>query len=184
MEHTLRWLPELGKLPRDLAREPWRVETKPGERIKVKPFKDSPLWFCAANRVNWDYEYFWLPGFAYKVRQARTEKINSEFNLGRDYPRPMVPPLNLEIDLDALPVSHSWGDTDPRDRPHVWGTPGTLDEDETTYHTKSKGNGKGKTRKGKADMLRDRAYRSGYERQRVDKRHRVASEFYTKAMGA
>ncbi|CAE7041071.1 unnamed protein product [Symbiodinium natans] len=51
----------------DLAREPWLMDTIPDRRISIKPYKDSPLWFCAANRTNWDYEYFWLPGHAWTV---------------------------------------------------------------------------------------------------------------------
>ena len=30
--------------------------------ISSESWKDSPLWFCAANRTNWDYEYFWPLG--------------------------------------------------------------------------------------------------------------------------
>jgi len=37
----------------------------------------------------------------------------------------MVPALNVEIDLDALPLkSHGWGDTEAKSRPHIWGRPG------------------------------------------------------------
>merc|ERR1712100_712377 len=43
-KHTLAWVPELGELPFDLAREPWRLEYKPKVKIKVKPYKDSPMW--------------------------------------------------------------------------------------------------------------------------------------------
>lgn len=186
MEHTLRWLPELMPLPRDLAREPWRLETVPDQRIKVKPFKDSPLWFCAANRVNWDYEYFWLPGHAWTVRPTKISKIDDgSFRLGHDYPRPLVPALNLEIDLDALPVNHAWGDTPEADRPHIWGEPGSLESKDGVGRGQGKANGKGKGkgkgmhRKGKSDALRDQAYRAGEKRQRVDKSHSVASEFYS-----
>merc|ERR1712190_187840 len=97
LEHTLRWVPELGKLPRDLAREPWRLETTADKRISVSPYKDSPLWFCAANRVNWDYEYFWLPGHAWTLSKENVSKREVSFRLGKDYPRPLVPPLSLEI---------------------------------------------------------------------------------------
>jgi deoxyribodipyrimidine photo-lyase len=177
LEHTLRWVPELGKLPLDLAREPWRTETVPGKRISVRPYKDSPLWFCAANRVNWDYEYFWLPGQAWTVKRSRTAQ-DSSFSLGRDYPRPIVPPLNLEIDLDALPVVHSWGDTEPDERPHIWGMPGST--------TQSSGRpGKGKKGKGKqgpqqsqtkASQLRDAAYEKGHKRQRANKKGWTVSD--------
>lgn len=188
LEHTLRWIPELKGLPRDLAREPWRLEATSDKRLKVKPFKDSPLWFCAANRVNWDYEYFWLPGNAWTVRGCTKREGPGGFCLGRDYPRPLVPPLNLEIDLDALPVDHGWGDTDAKDRPHVYGTPGQaaqrvvrIDDEARSKGKganlgKGSGKGKGKQRKGKSAYA---AGHSDYERQRVDKRHRVASEFYS-----
>ena len=39
LSHTLRWLPELAKLPKDLAREPWRTAGRPVKRIKIKPYK-------------------------------------------------------------------------------------------------------------------------------------------------
>jgi len=184
LEHTLRWVPELRRLPRDLAREPWRTAAVPERRMSVKPCKDSPLWFCAANRVNWDYEYFWLPGHAWTVREAASRGTDaSGFSLGRDYPRPIVPPLNVELDLDALPVRHGWGDTPEEQRPHIWGTPGDLDDDdmggaESAGGCRGRGKGKGKQPGGKAAALRDTAYSRGYGRQRVDKRHRVASEFY------
>lgn len=192
LEHTLRWVPELSGLPHDLAREPWRTETVADKRIKVKPYKDSPLWFCAANRVNWDYEYFWLPGHAWTVRKAGAPKTASNFSLGRDYPRPLVPALNLEVDLDALPVSHSWGDTNPQERPHIWGTPGSsrdcgIESGLEVNHSSrsSSGKGRGKHRKGKSVQMRDAVYERGYEKQRVDKKHRVASEFYgAQALGA
>merc|ERR1712146_510275 len=54
LEHTLTWVPELAGLKKDVAREPWLLESKSVKRITVKPYKDSPLWFCAANRANWD----------------------------------------------------------------------------------------------------------------------------------
>jgi deoxyribodipyrimidine photo-lyase len=151
LEHTLRWVPELRGLPRDVVREPWRLETLADKRIKVKPYKDSPLWFCAANRVNWDYEYFWLPGHAWTVRRPGAGRPSADthgvdFCLGRDYPRPVVPPLNLEIDLDALPVSHGWGDTAEPERPHIWGTPGDLEQRDGVGAPRGKGEG-GRRRK-------------------------------------
>lgn len=175
MEHTLCWVPELRGLPRDLAREPWRCESSSYKRISVKPYKDSPLWFCAANRANWDYEYFWLAGHAWTVKQDASKQPN-KFNLGVDYPRPIVPALNLEVDMDALPVCHNWGDTDPCERSHVWGTPGmeSIRAENLPRKGKGKGKAKGKT---KSTQLRDLAYEKGYDRQRVDKKHRVASEF-------
>lgn len=141
LEHIWAWLPELRRLPRDLAREPWRLESRALQGLPVAPFKDSPLWFCAANRVNWDYEYYWLCGHAWSVEFSQAgssppgpgDSVNpvnsvafgaSDFQLSRDYPRPLVPPLNLEVDLDKLPLDHGWGDTPSCDRPHVWGRRG------------------------------------------------------------
>ena len=127
-EHTLFWCPELKKLPNyDLMREPWRVIgdlSEPGQPVCVKPFKDSPLWFCAANRTNWNYEYFWLPGTAYIPQHWQTHNAGpqnqSNFELGSDYPFPMVRPINLEVHLDKLPVrDFVWGDSNPATRTHV-----------------------------------------------------------------
>ena len=119
LEHTLTWVPELKVLPKDYAREPWRLaETyKPGTRpaLSVKPFKDSPLWFCAANRTNWGYEYFWLCGGAFLSDAPCTGTIS-----GTSYPLPMVPALNLQVKLSKLPVkNHVWGDTPEPERPHI-----------------------------------------------------------------
>lgn len=156
LEHTLRWLPELTPLPRDLAREPWRLETVADKRVAVKPYKDSPLWFCAANRVNWNYEYFWLPGNAWTVQRRKGNMIGDcDFRLGREYPKPIVPPLNLEIDLDSLPVNHAWGDTSEEDRPHIWGKQGSAStrsafkrgQENCKGAGNFKGSGKGKRRK-------------------------------------
>jgi deoxyribodipyrimidine photo-lyase len=81
LEHTLKWLPELKVLPLDLAREPWRTESVPHKRIKVAPYKDSPLWFCAANRVNWNYEYtsgyLVMPGLCGPTRHRANIRISS-----------------------------------------------------------------------------------------------------------
>jgi len=171
LEHTLRWVPELRSLPRDLVREPWRLVTEPDRRIKVKPFKDSPLWFCAANRVNWDYEYFWLPGHAWTLRPAKARRVEgSGDRLPCGYSLPIVPALNLEVDLDALPVSHCWGHTDELDRPHIWGTPGFAEQDDGIVSS-------GRLRS-KAATLRDSAWQRGAQRQRVDKRRQPASEYY------
>merc|ERR1712232_1540313 len=169
LEHTLRWVPELADLPKDLAREPWRIGSTPERRLKVTPYKDSPLWFCAANRVNWDYEYFWLPGHAWTIRKARQRQEGATFSLGKDYPRPMVPPLNLEIDLCALPVHHSWGDTDPSDRPHIYSSNGGG---------KAKGKGKGKqnVHNTRAAKHSSTGYETNWEKERVDKRHRSVHE--------
>jgi deoxyribodipyrimidine photolyase len=181
-EHTLLWVPELKALPLDLAREPWRTETAPNKRIKIKPYKDSPLWFCAANRVNWDYEYFWLPGNAWTVSQSRNSRVEG-FRLGHDYPSPLVPPLNVEIDLDALPTGYSWGDTDEEQRPHIWGTPGNLSgkagqfdraDNQFASRNSSKGKSKGKPKSSpgyKAAQLREQAWsqheNKGYGRRSV-----------------
>lgn len=145
LEHTLLWVPELQGLPKDLAREPWRTEGQPSKRIQIKPYKDSPLWFCAANRTNWDYEYFWLPGDAWIVKHGKAELRHENFQLQRDYFRPLVPALNVALDLDALPVQHfSWGDTPASSRPHIWGG-----ERRGVKVFKEKGKGKGYRRSGK-----------------------------------
>lgn len=140
LEHTSFWCPELKHLPsHDLMREPWRVlgdPSRPGRKISIKPYKDSPLWFCAANRTNWGYEYYWLPGSAYvqevwtseeqvqdkggSKKARREEQGEVAFKLGRDYPYPMVRPLNVEVMLKRLPVrDFVWGDSDSTSRPHV-----------------------------------------------------------------
>ena len=78
----------------------------------MKPYKDSPLWFCAANRTNWGYEYFWLAGGGFLAEQWQRPKSKrrsgadqatgdqAPFQLGRDYPCPLVRPVNLEVHLD------------------------------------------------------------------------------------
>lgn len=132
-EHTLFWCPELKKLTSyDLMREPWRLLSRDiGNRISVKPYKDSPLWFCAANRNNWDYEYFWLPGSAYVATHwlspnsdpsdtSNESEVHTDFELGKDYPFPMVRPINLHVALDQLPMrDFRWGDSCRDSRPHV-----------------------------------------------------------------
>ncbi|CAK0874369.1 unnamed protein product [Prorocentrum cordatum] len=179
LEHTLRWVPELAALPRDLAREPWRTETVGDERISVKPYRDSPLWFCAYhppdNRANWDYEYFWLPGHAWTVKRFKGAPQHDGFRLGRDYPAPLVPPLNLELDLDALPVRHSWGDTAEGDS--IWGSAGgsrapggeaaAAGAQSSASKGRGKGKGKGKGRGDRAAQLRDAACVASRRRQRT-----------------
>lgn len=178
-QHTRKWVPELDLLPLDLAKEPWRTESIPSKRIEVGPYKDSPLWFCAANRVNWSYEYFWLPGHAWTVTKSkiRGEKVEG-FQIGKDYPYPVVPPLNVEIDLDALPVNYSWGDTDEKGRPHVWGTPGHA-QGEPAKGTKGKGKRK-RSEGPKAAALRDAAWNSHEMRERGGKgaRTRTQGRYY------
>ena len=126
MEHILTWVPELNGLPRDHAREPWRLAepcyhndtktpTKTTGKLSIKPYKDSPLWFCAANRVNWGYEYHYLCGGAW-VSPSPTEG----FVPGTNYPLPMVPALNIEVKLSRLPCANFiWGDTPADQRPHI-----------------------------------------------------------------
>ncbi|CAK8989385.1 unnamed protein product [Durusdinium trenchii] len=152
LEHTLHWVPELSSLPKDLAREPWRTEGRPLKRIPIKPYQDSPLWFCAANRTNWDYEYFWLPGHAWVVQlgAGAGEHPWRDFQLSRDYFRPLIPALNVEIDLDALPLRHAWGDTPPQLRPHIWG--GGLRVPQRSPQETSKG--KGGSRRGMSTSTR------------------------------
>jgi hypothetical protein len=126
LDHTLAWVPELRGLPADLAREPWRLldqsAADPARKIDVRPYRDSPLWFCAANRTNWNYEYYWLPGGAWlsSTRSKEEEAGAADLIPGLSYPVPVVRPLNLEVVLSKLPVrQYSWGDTAATERPHV-----------------------------------------------------------------
>merc|ERR1712032_1720213 len=80
--------------------------------------------------------------------KAEKSKTDVDFKLGVDYPRPIVPPLNVEIDLDNLPVAHQWGDTPEGARPHIWGTPGTGKEGGSARPSGSRpGKGKGKNKR-------------------------------------
>jgi deoxyribodipyrimidine photolyase len=142
-KHTLAWVPELrnalhvhqsrmkGKaLNFELSREPWRNHIVSSQIVDIKPYKDSPLWFCAANRVNWDYEYGWFSGRGMRVialqRQAAVDlewtgdtttedggeaqpaSGEAAFRLGRDYPFPLVLPVTPSIGHEELPVRQCW----------------------------------------------------------------------------
>ncbi len=120
MDHTLFWVPELKPLKQyDRMREPWRLSEKvkmnKSNKVSIKPYKDSPLWFCAANRTNWNYEYFYLVGGAWLSDCPLTGTVP-----GTTYPLPMIPPLNVEVKLSRLPVkNYCWGDTPQDDRVHI-----------------------------------------------------------------
>ena len=122
LEHTLTWVPELSDLARDYAREPWRLAEPQGKssnstgKLSIKPYKDSPLWFCAANRVNWGYEYHYLLGGAWVSQSPTVGSVP-----GTTYPLPMVPALNVEVKLSRLPCKNFvWGDTPAEERPHIF----------------------------------------------------------------
>ncbi|CAD7943672.1 unnamed protein product [Amoebophrya sp. A25] len=158
--------PIFDSLGPDFAREPWRAldlesgdlpssmgsssigekrrgkhqgqKDPGGEVISIRPYKDSPLWFCAANRTNWDYEYYWLrPGKAvvwqtddtgptsrsscsFKDSTTATTSIAAAgmkmekptpFSERRYWP-PMVTPVNLILDLKQLPIQNFvWKET-------------------------------------------------------------------------
>jgi len=115
LEHTLAWVPELRAAKTyDAAREPWRSATDEGAKVQMYPYKDSGLWFCAANRVNWDYEYAWFWDLSDKavVRKPRSTAAvpwgcNGE---SLEYPLPDVLPISLSVDQPSLvPVRHRWG---------------------------------------------------------------------------
>ena len=141
-KHTLAWVPELRNAlharsssePRqlnfELAREPWRGHIAASQVVDLQPYKDSPLWFCAANRANWDYEYGWFSGRGVRVTALRPQALLASaddkldlakpgttaqpggagegFCLGRDYPFPMVLPVVPSVDYSELPMLHCW----------------------------------------------------------------------------
>ena len=81
-----------------------------GERVSMYPYKDSALWFCAANRVNWDYEYAWFWDLSDKavVMRPKTGKPKAA---KMDYPLPEVFPIALSVENPSLvPVRHRWGE--------------------------------------------------------------------------
>ncbi|CAD7959244.1 unnamed protein product [Amoebophrya sp. A120] len=115
LEHTLFWVPELKRILEkfgpDCAREPWTIGAKGGETIvQIRPYRDSPLWFCAANRSNWDYEYFWLRNAVgtvdYSGKQGGNKKLNSSTSRNDEeiYHLPLIPPVSVTVDLRKLPV--------------------------------------------------------------------------------
>ena len=122
LELILRWLPELraaadahGALA---AREPWRLAAGYARvrSLKVSPRRDSPLWVMSVNRNNWPEYQQMMTGVAHTVRfePSSAEVLSAATG---DYPPPCVPPLELEIRLDRIPVDHSWGDAAKRAKP-------------------------------------------------------------------
>ncbi len=115
--YILTWLPELRPVAETSDRlnvlEPWRLA--PGYRrkqeIDVTPARDSPLWIMSVNRVNWPEYQKMMTGRAYTV----TYKPHSPHCLHRElcqYPPPTVPPVELEIRPEKIPVDNSWGSID------------------------------------------------------------------------
>jgi hypothetical protein len=127
LRHALAWCWELRRAATyDLAREPWRALEQADRAgnmqmapVDIRPYKDSPYWFCAANRQSWDYEYGWFSGRAFAPRQrleprAPTLRSGSDlvptFRLedGFWYYEPVVSPLSVHVET-RLPVKHAWG---------------------------------------------------------------------------
>ena len=83
------------------AREPWRLGAGYARtaRVDVAPRRDSPLWVMSVNRANWpDYQKM-MTGTAHTLA----------FEPNDVYPPPLVPPVELEILYDKVPLDHSWG---------------------------------------------------------------------------
>ena len=109
LDYTLQWVPELREIHKShgaiFVREPWRIA--PGyrrvARVDVRPKRDSPLWVMSVNRVNWPEYQQMMTGYAWKIVLGDQAKASSM------YPLPLVPPLELEILYDKIPLDHSWG---------------------------------------------------------------------------
>eukprot|EP00927_Polykrikos_kofoidii_P025259 TRINITY_DN22729_c0_g2_i1.p1 TRINITY_DN22729_c0_g2~~TRINITY_DN22729_c0_g2_i1.p1 ORF type:complete len:728 (+),score=104.12 TRINITY_DN22729_c0_g2_i1:124-2307(+) len=153
LDHILRWIPELRSLPADMVREPWRRKGTLAERVWIMPEKDSPLWFTSVNRVNWPEYQSMLTGWAWTVRGVSdgSRSAAKDFD-GEDYPDPIVPALCLEVDLDKIPLDHSWGDTPTQHRPHVVG---------------ERGAGRGGNKQGRPKASRGKLGGGGYSAKRV-----------------
>ena len=115
LTYILKWIPELKEIAKlgdpVKVREPWRLayEYKRVDRIDVSPCRDSPLWIMSVNRNNWpDYQKM-MSGYAYTVSYDEKKTNNS-------YPLPIVPPIELEIFYDKIPVDHSWGNGSRKQR--------------------------------------------------------------------
>lgn len=126
LEYILRWVPELrplaagagadGKrLPNSskniVVREPWRLAEgyRRVRRVHVKPGRDSPLWIMSVNRVNWPAYEKMMTGFAHTVEFQPESDVCVHAKRLPNYPPPIVPPLELEIIYDKIPLDHSWG---------------------------------------------------------------------------
>jgi len=112
LEYILRWLPELEaalEYGRDCVREPWRLAQnyKRVKRIHIMPRRDSPLWIMSVNRNNWpDYNKM-LSGNAWTL--SFSSEADDNIVTGVDYPPPIIPPIELEVFKNKIPVNHSWG---------------------------------------------------------------------------
>ena len=105
LEYVLAWCPELRAVAETrgpvCAREPWRLGAGYARtaRVDVAPRRDSPLWVMSVNRANWpDYQKM-MTGTAHTLA----------FEPNDVYPPPLVPPVELEILYDKVPLDHSWG---------------------------------------------------------------------------
>lgn len=114
LTYLLRWLPELRSVADShgplCAREPWRLADgyRRKAKVDVRPRRDSPLWVMSVNRVHWPEYQQMMTGDGYTVEftPASDDVINLEVCM---YPPPCVPPLELEICYDRVPLDHSWG---------------------------------------------------------------------------
>ena len=119
LEYILRWLPELRSVAAEhgplCAREPWRLAANYVRvaRIDVRPRRDSPLWVMSVNRVNWPEYQHMMSGYAHTLRFSPASEGAIDATTC-PYPPPLVPPLELEIRYDKVPLDHSWGT--PADR--------------------------------------------------------------------
>ena len=98
------------------AREPWRVAEGYAReaRIDVRPKRDSPLWVMSVNRVHWPEYQQMMTGVGHTLcfTPASAEVLNASTC---PYPPPLVPPIELELLYDQVPVDHSWGASCRRD---------------------------------------------------------------------
>ena len=119
LEYTLRWVPELREVASRqgaiYAREPWRMADGYTRKAKVdvRPKRDSPLWVMSVNRVHWPEYQQMMTGKGYTVQYspASAEVLHAETC---PYPPPLVPPLELELLYEKVPVDHSWGTPESR----------------------------------------------------------------------
>ena len=113
----MKWVPELSSLAdsvseRVYVREPWRLASQyqRHRRINIKPRRDSPLWVMSVNRNNWpDYEQM-MTGYAWTVSFEPANNNSIHNTKCPSYPPPIVPPVEIEIQYDLIPIDHSWGD--------------------------------------------------------------------------
>ena len=119
LQYILHWLPELRPVATQrgaiYAREPWRLAAgyRREKRVDVRPRRDSPLWVMSVNRVNWPEYQQMMTGVGYTVHYAAASADEID-TAACPYPPPLVPPIELELLYDKVPVDHSWGS--PADR--------------------------------------------------------------------